>query len=84
MSSDREAVLFRMVLPDHTCPYGIRAKEMLEANGYDVDDRLLESREEVEALKAELGVETTPQAFIGGERVGGSDELEQFLDEAAA
>ena len=34
-----EAVLYRMVLPDHTCPFGVRAKELLEEAGYDVDDR---------------------------------------------
>ena len=33
-----EAVLYRM-LPDHTCPFGVRAKELLEEAGYDVDDR---------------------------------------------
>jgi glutaredoxin len=84
MPQDREAIIFRMVLPDHTCPFGVRAKEMLEKHGYDVDDRILESRDEVEAFKSELGVETTPQTFIGGERVGGSDELEQFLSGASA
>ena len=75
----RQATLFRMILPDHTCPYGVRARAMLEQSGYEVDDRILESREEVESFKAEHGVRTTPQVFIDGERIGGSDDLERYL-----
>jgi len=33
---------------------------------------------------SENGVETTPQMFIDGERIGGSDELEQYLREHSA
>ncbi len=73
------ATLYRMVLPEHTCPFGVRAKQMLEQGGYDVDDRVLRTREEVDALKAELGVQTTPQVFIAGKRIGGSDDLERYL-----
>ncbi|HEY8616698.1 glutaredoxin domain-containing protein [Phenylobacterium sp.] len=74
-----QATLYRMVLPDHTCPFGVKAKALLEKHGYDIDDRVLATREEVEAFKAEQGVSTTPVVFIGDERVGGSDELERFL-----
>jgi glutaredoxin 3 len=77
-----EATLYRMVLPDHTCPFGIRAKELLEEAGYDVDDRVLSSREEVDEFEEEQGVDTTPQVFIDGERIGGSDDLEEYLEEA--
>lgn len=80
----RQATLYRMILPDHTCPYGVRAKQMLEEQGYDVDDRVLESREEVDAFKSEHGVERTPQVFIGGERIGGSDDLERYLTKQQA
>ena len=73
------ATLYRMVLPDHTCPYGVAAKERLEVAGFVVDDRLLITREEVEAFKAEQGVETTPLIFIGEDRIGGMADLEQFL-----
>ena len=77
-----EATLYRMVLPDHTCPFGVRAKELLEEAGYDVDDRVLSSREEVDEFEEEQGVDTTPQVFIDGERIGGSDDLEEYLEEA--
>lgn len=83
MPSASSAVLYRMVLPDHTCPFGTRAKQMLEDAGYEVDDRLLSSREEVDAFQEEHDVETTPQVFIEGERIGGSDDLERYLAQAS-
>lgn len=79
MAQGEQATLYRMVLPDHVCPYGVRAKQMLEENGFDVDDRHLTSRAEVEAFKEEHGLRTTPLIFIGDERVGGSDDLERRL-----
>lgn len=82
MTQDRTATLVRMVLPDHTCPFGVRAKALLEEHGYEIDDRLLQSREEVEAYKAEQGVRTTPQIFIDGAKVGGCDDLERYLADA--
>jgi len=77
--SDKEATLYRMVLPEETCPFGLRAKQLLEDNGFVIDDRLLRSRDEVDAFKQEQGVETTPLIFIGEERIGGSDDLERYL-----
>ncbi|QAY79416.1 glutaredoxin domain-containing protein [Sphingosinicella sp. BN140058] len=82
MSDDKQATLYRMVLPEHTCPFGVRAKQMLEQSGYEVEDRVLSSREEVDAFKDEQGVATTPQIFIGGERIGGADDLEAYLADA--
>ena len=40
-----EATIFRMVTPDHLCPWGIKAKDLLNRNGYKIDDRHLESEE---------------------------------------
>jgi len=74
-ASSRNAVLYRMARPDHLCPYGLKAKALLQRQGYRVEDHPLRSREETEAFKAEHGVATTPQAFIGGQRVGGYDDL---------
>ena len=79
MSQPKTAILYRMVLPEHTCPFGQRAKNLLEQEGFTVEEHILRSREEVESFEQEHGVETTPQVFIDGRRVGGSDELEQYL-----
>ncbi len=77
--ADRSATLYRMVLPDHTCPFGIKAKDLLEENGFQVEEHILRSRSEVDAFEAEHDVNTTPQVFIAGERIGGSDDLELYL-----
>ena len=79
MANGRTATVHRMVLPDHTCPYGVRAKAMLEERGFEVDDQILSSREEVEAFKAEHGLSTTPLILIDGEAIGGASDLEDFL-----
>jgi glutaredoxin 3 len=79
MEADRSATLYRMVLPHHTCPNGLRAKELLEQHGFEFDDVLLRSREDVDAFEAKQGVATTPQVFIDGNQIGGSEELERYL-----
>jgi glutaredoxin 3 len=78
--SQRTATLYRMKLPTHECPYGLLARRMLEDAGYEIDEHLLTSRDEVDAFQAEQGVSTTPQIFIDGERIGGSEELAEYLD----
>jgi len=82
--SESKVVLYRMVLPDHVCPYGVRAKQLLEDANIPFDDRILHTRMEVDAFQDEHGVDTTPQVFIDGERIGGSDELERYLESAAS
>lgn len=79
MPDAKSAELYRMVLPDHTCPFGVRAKQMLEDAGFDVQDNILSTRDEVDAFERQHGVETTPQVFIDGERIGGSDDLARYL-----
>ncbi|WP_294268367.1 glutaredoxin family protein [uncultured Sphingomonas sp.] len=79
MTAPLKATLYRMVMPTHTCPYGLKAKDLLRRQGYAVDDHWLRTREETDAFKAQHGVKTTPQVFIGGERVGGYDDLRRFF-----
>ena len=75
----KTAIIYRMVMPTHTCPYGLKAKDLLRRKGLAVDDRLLMTREATDAFKAENGVATTPQTFIDGKRVGGYDDLRRFF-----
>jgi glutaredoxin len=74
-----KATLTRMILPDHTCPFGVRAKNMLEAAGYEVDDQILRSREETDRFEREHDIQTTPLIEIDGKTIGGSDDLERYL-----
>ena len=75
----RQATLHRMVMPGHTCPYGLKAKYLLQRRGFAVDDRWLTTRAETDAFKAEHGVKTTPQTFIDGVRIGGYDDLRRHF-----
>jgi glutaredoxin 3 len=84
MPETPEIVLYRMVLSDHICPYGLLAKRMLDDSGLEYDERVLHTRDEVDGFKAEHEVATTPQVFIDGERIGGSDELADYLKRAKA
>ena len=73
------AIIHRMVMPDHTCPWGLKARHLLKSRGYKVEDRWLTTREQVDAFKVDHGVTTTPQVFIDGQRIGGHDDLHRFL-----
>jgi glutaredoxin len=79
MTAPRQAVLYRMVMDKHLCPYGLKAKSLLEREGFKVEDHWLRTRAETDAFKAEREVKTTPQIYIDGARVGGYDDLRRFL-----
>lgn len=74
-ATERRAVLYRMETPAHICPFGLKSRDLLERQGYSVDDRTLSSRGETDAFKAKHDVKTTPQTFVGGARIGGYDDL---------
>jgi glutaredoxin len=73
------AQITRMVLPDHECPFGRRALQLLRDNDFDVEEQQLTTREEVEAFKAEHNLSTTPLITVDGTVVGGCSDLEKFL-----
>lgn len=77
--SGKHAVLYRMVMDKHVCPYGIKSKWLLERNGYTVEDHHLTTREETDAFKQAHGVATTPQTFIADERIGGYTDLRAWF-----
>src|SRR5687767_3343262 len=76
---DKRAILYRMVMPEHVCPWGLKARHLLKRQGYQVEDHWLTTKAENEAFKAEHGVKTTPQTFIGGERIGGYEDLRRHF-----
>lgn len=79
MGTRPQARLYRMVTDKHVCPYGLKAKHLLESRGFTVEDHHLTTREETEAFKARHGVKTTPQIFIDGKRIGGYDDLRAYF-----
>ncbi|WP_176591228.1 MauE/DoxX family redox-associated membrane protein [Sphingobium sp. EM0848] len=78
-TAGKSATLYRMVMPGHVCPYGLKARWLLKHKGYEVEDRWLTSRAETDSFKAAYDVRTTPQIFIDGQRIGGHDDLRRFL-----
>ncbi len=79
---EKKAVLHRMVMPDHMCPHGLKAKDLLEKKGFRVEDRHIKTRNEADAFRREHGVKTTPQVIIDGDWIGGFDDLNAYLGRA--
>jgi len=73
------ATIHRMVMARHVCPWGFKAVDLLRKRGFAVEDHWLTTREATDAFKAEHGIRTTPQVFIGGEPIGGYDDLRRYL-----
>lgn len=67
--------LYRMDLPEHSCPWGLKARQLLLDQGIPFTDHRLTNEQEVQAFKARHQVATTPQVFSAGERIGGYTDL---------
>jgi glutaredoxin len=78
----KQADLYRMVMEKHVCPWGLKSQYLLKQEGYQVEDHPLTTKAETDAFKAEHNVKTTPQTFIGGERIGGYDDLMRYFGKA--
>lgn len=75
----KQATVYRMVMPDHVCPYGIKTLDLLQREGFDVNDVHLETDEETTAFREKWDVETTPQTFVDGELVGTLDDVREYV-----
>ena len=75
----KKATIYRMVTPEHLCPWGIKAIDLLRRNDYEIDDHHLESMDANAAYKKKHGYDETPQIFIEGDHLGGYDALRKHL-----
>lgn len=66
------------------CPFCVRAKGLLADAGLDYDELVLNRDFRESTIRAISGQTTVPQVFIDGERIGGSEELEQYLNREQA
>jgi glutaredoxin len=64
--------------------FGLKSLDLLQRDGFEVDDHQLKSRAETDTFMASEHVDTTPQTFIHGSRVGGYDDLRQYFHEPVA
>ena len=71
---DQVAILTRI-----GCPFCTRAKRMLTEAGYEYVEVPLPHTIRTKALGAIAKAQTVPQVFFNGERIGGAEELEQYL-----
>jgi glutaredoxin len=78
-NQEKKAILYRMVMDKHVCPYGLKTKDLLQREGYEVEDNWLTSRSETDEFKAKHDVSTTPQTFIEGERIGGYEAVRKHF-----
>jgi glutaredoxin len=78
-SDPKKAILYRMVMEKHLCPYGLKSKWLLQRHGYQVEDNKLTNDKQTDEFRAKHNVKTTPQAFIGDERIGGYEALREHL-----
>ena len=67
------------VLSREGCPYCVRAKGMLDDAGIEYEELVLNLDFSESTIRAISGHSTVPQVFIDGERIGGSEELEDYL-----
>lgn len=84
MPTDKTAVIYRMVMKEHICPFGLKARYLLSKAGYRIDDHWLTSRQETDEFQRHEQVETTPQVYIDGKRIGGYDEVRNLLGKGPA
>lgn len=62
------------------CPFCAKAKQMLIDQGLQYEEVILGKDATTVSLRAISGRATVPQVFIGGRHIGGSEELESFLN----
>lgn len=68
-----------LMLAREGCSFCARAKELLKDRGIPYEAVHLGDELTMEGVKAASGVAKVPQVFIAGERIGGADQLEEFL-----
>ena len=61
------------------CPFCARAKGMLRDAGIDFDELVLNQDYRNQTLRAVAGADMVPQVFINGQHIGGSDDLDAWL-----
>ncbi|MCT0254676.1 MauE/DoxX family redox-associated membrane protein [Synechocystis sp. PCC 6714] len=71
--------LYRMSTPDHNCPWGLKAINLLQEQGIPFEDIKLTSQDEVASFKMKYQVATTPQIFRGETMIGGYTDLAKML-----
>ncbi len=66
------------------CPFCAKAKDLLKNNEMSFEEIVLGKDASLRSVRAMTGYEKVPQVFIEGQHIGGSEELEEYLQKDAA
>jgi glutaredoxin-like protein len=66
------------------CPFCAKAKGLLNENGIEFEELLLNRDYTDQTLRAVTARTTYPQVFINGRHIGGCDDVEEWLDESSS
>jgi glutaredoxin-like protein len=83
IAPDAEKPMDVTVFTREGCPYCVRAKGMLHEAGVDFDELVLNRDFRESTIRAVSGKTSVPQIFINGEYIGGSEELESWINSEA-
>ena len=81
IAPDAAAPLDVTVFSRQGCPFCVRAKGMLHDAGIEFEELVLNRDFSESTIRAVSATSSVPQVFINGERIGGSEELENYLAE---
>ncbi|MFQ3198520.1 MAG: glutaredoxin-like protein [Paraglaciecola sp.] len=79
VAPDAQKPLPVAILSKPGCPFCSKAKALLTDKGYEYEELVLGEGLTFSGLKALSGRDSWPQVFIGGQHVGGTDDLVAFL-----
>lgn len=80
IAPDAPAPLNVTVFSRKGCGFCVKAKELLRAAGIEFEELVLNRDYTDRTLRAVSGRTSFPQVFIGGEHIGGADDLETWLN----
>nr|WP_315042368.1 glutaredoxin domain-containing protein [uncultured Moraxella sp.] len=61
------------------CPHCAKAKATLKEKGFDFEEIVLGRDASMTSIRAITGRDTAPQVFIGGQHIGGNDDLQAYF-----
>ncbi len=68
-----------VVYTTRTCPFCIEVKRLLEGQGVEFEERLLDSREQMTRIKDEYNWRTVPLVILNGQFIGGFNETNALV-----
>ena len=69
----------------YECPYCDQARTLLDLKGYEIEERKIgDGWTKEDLLESVPSARTVPQIFIGGNHIGGFDDLKKYFEETTS